>query len=149
MKNCFYIVHIFCNTLILYKMKWTSFLKLCISVTIQLIWIKFADTIVKLKRNDFVDGILFHLIHIFRTQSVFSNFEHYLKVKNLLYPNQNPVEFNIICRSENKLENKIISLKNIFQFYMRFFRVNKLESIYVEILVKYMKLSIFHEIREI
>ena len=48
----------------------------------------------------------FHLVRVSRTQSVFSNSKYQLKIKNLLYPNQEQVEFDQILRFECKIRNE-------------------------------------------
>ena len=47
---------------------------------------------------------------------MFPNVEYYLKIKNLLYPDQEQIQDPNV-----KLEKKITLLKKIFRFYMGFF----------------------------
>ena len=70
---------------------------------------------------------------------MFSNFEYYLKIKNLLYPNQEPVDVDKTFRSKCKFKKKIIFVDDFFLYEIF---SNKRTFFYVEILVKYMKLSI-------
>ena len=61
----------------------------------------------------------------------FHNFEYYLKIKKLLYPNEEPIEFYKILRSEYKItkENEFVEehfpiLYGIFSSSKRFLRRN-------------------------
>ena len=74
---------------------------------------------------------------------MFPNFD-YLKIKNLAYPDQKPVEFYKILRSECKIRREYNYVDEIVSIlYGILFRVNEL--FLRKILVKNMK-SIFHEI---
>ena len=56
----------------------------------------------------------FHLAHIFRTQSMLTNFEHYLEILNLLYLEQEPVDFDKFFRSECKIQKENYFADEIF-----------------------------------
>ena len=60
--------------------------------------------------------IFSHLVHISRTQGGSSNFEYYLKIKNLPCSDQDPVELDKILRYECKIRKEIIFLKKNFLF---------------------------------
>ena len=140
LKNFFLYCSYFSNNLILRKIKRT-FSKFCISVTNRSIWMKFSDTIVKLKIRWFCRSYFLHLVYISKYKAFFLYFEHHLNIINLLYLNHEPVEFDKIIRSKCKIEKKIILLKNFFQFEdIGFFRLNKFFC--VQFLVKSMKLII-------
>ena len=47
-----------------------------------------------------MDDNFFHMVIISLTQSVLPNFEYYLEIKHLLYPDQELVKFDKILRSE-------------------------------------------------
>ena len=77
----------------------------------------------------FVDDILLTWFILFIKQSVFSNFEHYLAIINLLYLNQEPVDFD----KTFSLKYKIIKekkLKSFCLFYMISFTVKELIFVY-------------------
>ena len=54
-----------------------------------------------------MDDIFFHLAHIFRTQSVFSNSKHYLEIINFLNLNQEPTDFGKKFQIQMKKKLKI------------------------------------------
>ena len=70
----------------------------------------------------------FHSAHIFRTQNVFPNFEHYLEIINMLYLEQEPVDFDKFFRSKFKM--KIILLMKFFRYYTGYFLVNEFFPIF-------------------
>ena len=67
-------------------------------------------------------------LYFSNTKCVFK-LEYYLKIKNLLYSNQETVKFDNILRYEIKIRKYNYFVEEIFfRFYMGFFRVNKLDK---------------------
>ena len=107
----------FSNKLKLYKIEHTLSPIFCISVTIGLIWTKFLCTKTILFMTFFL-----YLVHVFQTQSLFSNFEQYFEILNLLYLNQMPIDFLKTYRFQCRIKKKIIEWKTFFfDFILDFF----------------------------
>ena len=86
---------------------------------------------------------LFNLAHIFRTQSVLSNSEHYLEIINLLYLIQEPVDLKKYPDPILNFKKKIILLTKFFSILYGIFSSKWVFS-YFEIFVKYIYNVIFH-----
>ena len=86
------------------------------------------------------------MVHIFRTQSVFSNFEHYLEIINLLFPNQNQADSDKTFRYKLKIKkiNYFIKYFLYIYVYIKKFRLKEL-SLHINLGQIY-EIIIFHMI---
>ena len=63
------------------------------------------------------------MLHIFQTQSVFSNFEHYLEIINVLYLHWESVDFDNIFKFQCKLK-EIYCVDDVFSICIGVFQEN-------------------------